>query len=117
LLAKSIRPILDRSNGISLRVPRIFDRLHFNFSYHVEHHIFLGPNSDYYPQVRALLAEHYSDRMDYILDGREAWRFLLATPRHYRDATTFTDARGQRTAACRLNAAMMPQAEEMTARP
>ena len=37
-------------NSVSLRVPKILDKLHFNFSYHTEHHIFPGMNSDFYPE-------------------------------------------------------------------
>jgi fatty acid desaturase len=75
------------ANTLSLRLPPILDLLHLNFSHHVEHHIFPGLNSGYYPQVRRLLQERHGVRYQ-LLDGREAWRLLLATPRHYRDATT-----------------------------
>ncbi|NJK99188.1 MAG: fatty acid desaturase [Spirulinaceae cyanobacterium SM2_1_0] len=93
-------------NSVSLHVPPLLDLLHCNFSYHAEHHIFPSLNSNYYPQVRALLAEHYPERMGYTLGARAAWRFLLTTPRHYQDATTFTDASGQLTAACQMNPVM-----------
>ncbi len=36
-------------NSLSIRVPRLFDLLHLNFSFHTEHHIFPGMNTDYYP--------------------------------------------------------------------
>ncbi|MBW4579247.1 MAG: fatty acid desaturase [Tildeniella nuda ZEHNDER 1965/U140] len=90
-------------NSVSLRVPKIVDRLHLNFSYHAEHHIFPSINSDYYPAVRELLQIYYPDRMHYILDAREAWRFLLATPRHYQDETTLTNWSGKASIACLLN--------------
>ncbi|WP_309236621.1 fatty acid desaturase [Microcoleus sp. FACHB-672] len=77
-------------NSLSIRVPKFFDWLHLNFSYHTEHHIFPGMNSDYYPQVRELLELHYPGRMN-ILDAGEAWQLLLQTPRHYKDDNTFTD--------------------------
>ena len=53
-------------NSVSLKVPAIFNCLHLNFSYHTEHHIFPGLNSDYYPQAQALLLEHYPDRFNLI---------------------------------------------------
>ncbi|MCL1475051.1 fatty acid desaturase family protein [Argonema antarcticum] len=82
-------------NSLSIRVPKIFDLLHLNFSYHTEHHIFPGINSDYYPLVQELLKIHYSDRFN-LLDAGEAWRLMLQTPRHYKDENTFTDWDGEK---------------------
>lgn len=90
-------------NSVSIQIPRIFDRLHLNFSYHAEHHIFPGMNSDYYPRVRELLQIHYPDRMRYVLDARDAWRFLLTTPRHYQDETTLTTWSGKTSMPCPLD--------------
>jgi fatty acid desaturase len=90
-------------NSVSIRVPKIFDLLHVNFSYHTEHHIFPGLNSDYYPMVRELLKIHYPERMNYILDAREAWRLLLNTPRHYKDEKTLTDWLGEKSVSCFIN--------------
>jgi fatty acid desaturase len=81
------------SNTLSLQLPPWLDRLHLHFSHHTEHHIFPGLNSNYYPQVRHLLQEHYGDRYQ-LLPGREAWRLLLSTPRHYRSANTVCTADG-----------------------
>ncbi|MBE9029792.1 fatty acid desaturase [filamentous cyanobacterium LEGE 11480] len=82
-------------NSVSLRVPKIFDTLHFNFSYHTEHHLFPGLNSDYYPMVQALLIQHYPEQFN-LLDAGQAWRLMLQTPRHYKDANTFTNWNGQK---------------------
>ncbi|MGL5035284.1 MAG: fatty acid desaturase family protein, partial [Microcystaceae cyanobacterium] len=71
-------------NSLSIGVPKFFDKLHLNFSYHTEHHIFPSLNSDYYPLVRELLEVHYPNRMN-LVDAGEAWRLLLTTPRHYQD--------------------------------
>jgi len=90
-------------NSVSIKIPRIFDQLHLNFSYHIEHHIFPGINSDYYPIVRELLQIHYPDRMHNILDGGEAWRLLLKTPRHYQDETTLTSWSGKTSVPCPLD--------------
>lgn len=82
-------------NSLSLRMPRWLDLLHLNFSHHTEHHIFPGLNSSYYPTVRRLLQAHHGDRYQ-LLSGRQAWQLLLATPRHYRTATTVCSADGGR---------------------
>lgn len=89
-------------NSISLRVPKILDKLHLNFSYHTEHHIFPGINSDYYPLVQELIQVHYPGRMN-LLDARDAWNLLMETPRHYKDENTFTDWSGRNTVTCPLN--------------
>ncbi|MEA5468834.1 fatty acid desaturase family protein [Spirulina sp. 06S082] len=89
-------------NSISLRVPKIFDVLHLNFSYHTEHHIFPGMNSDYYPMVQELLLTHYGDRFN-LLDVGKVWQLMLQTPRHYRDETTFTDWTGEKSVPCPLS--------------
>ncbi len=89
-------------NSLSIRVPKIFDILHLNFSYHTEHHIFPGINSDYYPMVQELLKVHYPERLN-LLDAGEAWHLLLQTPRHYKDENTFTDWSGEKTVPCPLH--------------
>jgi fatty acid desaturase len=59
----------------SIEVPRLFDRLHSNFSYHTEHHLFPGMNSDYYPLVSKVLEEQFPDRYHRIT-YRDAWTQL-----------------------------------------
>jgi fatty acid desaturase len=93
------------ANSISIKVPKLFDLLHLNFSYHAEHHIFPGLNSDYYPLVQNLIKTHYPERSHYILGAKEAWCLLLHTPRHYKNETTFTDWTGEASVPCRLNVA------------
>ncbi len=88
-------------NSVSLKMPKIFDTLHLNFSYHTEHHLFPSLNSDYYPLVRELLEIHYPGRMN-LLSPEDAWRFLLTTPRHYQDETTLTDYAGKVSVPCPL---------------
>ena len=78
-------------NSISIKIPKFFDILHLNFSYHTEHHIFPSLNSDYYPMVRELLKIHFPERMGYLMTAQEAWHLLMTTPRLYKDETTFTD--------------------------
>ena len=86
-------------NSLSIRVPKIFDVLHINFSYHTEHHIFPGMNPSYYPMVQELLLIHYSDQFN-LMDADKAWKLMLETPRHYLDETTFTDWSGTRLVPC-----------------
>lgn len=88
-------------NSLSVRVPRIFDCLHLNFSYHTEHHVFPGMNSDYYPLVQKLLQEKYPDRFNLLPMG-EAWQLLLQTSRHYKDDQTLTDWSGEKLMPCPL---------------
>jgi fatty acid desaturase len=88
-------------NSASLRVPKIFDLLHFNFSHHTEHHIFPSINSNYYPLVQELLQIHYPDQMN-LIDAGEAWRLLMETPRHYQDQVTFTDSSGTMAVNCSI---------------
>ena len=88
-------------NSASLRVPKIIDLLHFNFSHHTEHHIFPSINSNYYPMVQELLQIHYPDRMN-LIDAGEAWRLLMETPRHYQDQVTFTDSSGTMAVNCSI---------------
>ena len=40
------------ANCLSVTVPRWVDVLHFNFSYHTEHHLFPAMSSKYYPLVK-----------------------------------------------------------------
>jgi fatty acid desaturase len=89
-------------NSVSIRVPKLFDQLHLNFSYHTEHHIFPGMNSDYYPIVQELLKTHYPERFN-LLDAGEAWRLLRETPRYYKNETTLTDSSGEKSVTCPLN--------------
>jgi len=86
-------------NTISIRVPKIFDVLHVNFSYHTEHHIFPGMNPDYYPMVQELLLTHYPERFN-LMDADNVWKLMLQTPRHYLDETTFTDWSGKKIVPC-----------------
>lgn len=93
-------------NSISMKLPRILDALHLNFSYHAEHHVFPGLNSDYYPMARELLAQFYGDRMGYLVTGAEVWKMLLATPRQYLNTITLVNESGEKQAPCHLADAM-----------
>ncbi|MEO8627402.1 MAG: fatty acid desaturase [Betaproteobacteria bacterium] len=55
-------PVDPLATTTSLQVPKLFDWMHHHFSHHTEHHLFPQMSSDYYPLVRAILHERYSDR-------------------------------------------------------
>jgi fatty acid desaturase len=94
-------------NSLSLRVPKIFDLLHLNFSFHTEHHIFPGLNSDFYPKVQELLLGLHPDRYN-LLDAGKAWELMLATPRHHMDNTTFVTSSGSVSMRCPLTIEKLP---------
>ena len=89
-------------NSVSLKLPKLFDLLHLNFSYHTEHHIFPGINSDYYPVVQNLLKIHYPERYN-LLSFNHAWQLLMQTPRHYKNENTLADWSGEQAVTCPFN--------------
>ena len=86
-------------NSLSIRVPKLFDVLHLNFSHHTEHHIFPGINSDYAPMVQELLQTYYPERFN-LLNAGKAWELMMQTPRHYKNDHTFTDWSGNKFVTC-----------------
>ncbi len=75
-------------NSTSIKVPAFLDVLHFNFSYHAEHHIFPGLNSDYYPLAQKLIHLHYPEQANYVVDVQTAWEKLLEAPQNCRNTNT-----------------------------
>jgi fatty acid desaturase len=66
------------------------DRLHLNFSHHVEHHLFPTMPAKHAPRLRTWLRVNFGDR--YVSPAH--WRAVVAlyrTPRVYRDAKTLVD--------------------------
>lgn len=59
----------------TVQVPSILNKLHFNFAYHTEHHLFPSLNSKFYPELSAILKEKYPDRYNY-LPIAAAWNKL-----------------------------------------
>ena len=77
-------------NSMSVTTLGIVDRLHFNFSHHVEHHLFPKMSAKHAPRVRAWLQEHEAQR--YVSPAHwKAVAYLYRTPRVYLDATTLVD--------------------------
>lgn len=78
------------ANSLTVTVPKWVDVIHFNFSYHVEHHIFPGVNPKYYPLVKQHIKAMWPDRYFEM----PFWRAMLAlfsTPRVYYERTQFID--------------------------
>lgn len=83
-----LKPIGDHSDILaattSVIVPELCNKLHSNFSYHTEHHLFPTMNPRFYPLVRKLLKQHFSGRY-HCVPMAEAWSNLwqnaIASPR------------------------------------
>lgn len=69
-------------NSLSLRVPKVFDFLHFNFSHHTEHHLFPGVSSEYYPLIKKVLKERFGEKYNEMTHFKALFT-LWKTPRVY----------------------------------
>lgn len=78
-----LTPINDPlANSLTVTVPKWVDALHFNFSYHAEHHLFPGINPKYYPLVKTHIKRMWPERYHEM----PLWKALIAlwkTPRIY----------------------------------
>ncbi|MDZ5473727.1 acyl-CoA desaturase [Bacillus sp. 31A1R] len=70
------------ANSLSVTVPKFIDVLHFNFSYHTEHHIFPGMNPKFYPMVKKKILEMWPERY-HEMPMEKAMIALFITPRVY----------------------------------
>lgn len=70
------------ANSLSVTVPKWVDVLHFNFSYHTEHHIFSTMSPKYYPLVKKHIKEMWPERYHEMPMGK-ALIALWKTPRVY----------------------------------
>lgn len=61
-----LKPVGDGDDALgastSVTVPAPMNKLHVNFAYHTEHHLFPNMNSDYYPLVGELIRKHFPER-------------------------------------------------------
>lgn len=79
-------------NTMSVETFPLFDRLHFYFSHHVEHHMFPRVSSKFYPELRVWLKREVPDR--YVCPSHlTALSYLFRTPRVYLDSKTLIDPR------------------------
>jgi fatty acid desaturase len=78
------------STTISVNTLKIFDILHFNFSHHVEHHLFPNVPGSSYPAIRQCLRRLVGDRY---MSPPHWWAFLVVyrTPRIYENAQTLIE--------------------------
>jgi fatty acid desaturase len=77
-------------NSMSVNTLPVIDRLHFNFSHHVEHHLFPNMSAKHAPRVRAWLKANEGER--YVSPAHwMAFLYLYKTPRVYLDSTTLVD--------------------------
>jgi fatty acid desaturase len=79
-------------NSLSVRSARWIERLHLNFGYHVEHHIFPTLSARHAPLVRAALREQYGDRYLSLPHSR-ALQLLYTRPKVHACHDTLVDPR------------------------
>lgn len=77
-------------NSMSLKSLPIFDRLHFNFSHHVEHHLFPKLPMNKAPRLRQWFLENMPERYVYPTHST-AIKYLYKTPKVYADSLTLID--------------------------
>lgn len=90
----NLNPMVDvndpLANSLTVTVPWILDKIHFNFSYHVEHHVFPGMNPKYYPLVKKQLKKMWPERYNEMAFWR-AILLLFRTPRVYYKRSNLID--------------------------
>ncbi|WP_280770299.1 fatty acid desaturase family protein [Salipaludibacillus daqingensis] len=80
------------ANSLSVTVPKWVNVLHFNFSFHTEHHIFPSMSSKYYPLVK----EHIKNNWPHLyheMPMSSALKALWKTPRIYYKGKELIDPR------------------------
>lgn len=82
--------------SLTVTVPRWVDVLHFNFSYHTEHHLFPAMNPRWAPLVKAELLRLFPERYHSMSMAR-AMLTLWRTPRIYHERTSLVDPHRNRT--------------------
>ncbi|OEH93363.1 fatty acid desaturase family protein [Bacillus solimangrovi] len=94
-----LNPLVDvndpLANSLTVTVPKWVDVLHFNFSYHTEHHLFPGMNPKYYPLVKEKVMEMWPDRY-HQMSLSMAMNALWKTPRIYYKQNDLIDPNEQR---------------------
>ncbi|HZG16015.1 MAG TPA: acyl-CoA desaturase [Candidatus Bathyarchaeia archaeon] len=83
-------------NTLSVTVPKWVDILHFNFSYHTEHHIFPGISSKYYPLVKEQVKKMWPEIYHELPFGK-ALLVIFKTPRVYNGKTELFDPHQEKT--------------------
>ena len=78
------------ANSLTVTVPKWMDILHFNFSYHTEHHLFPGINPKYYGLVKKEILRLYPERY-HEMPLIDALKLLWSTPRIYYNGDKLID--------------------------
>lgn len=84
------------ANSLTVTVPKWVDAIHFNFSYHTEHHLFPGMNPKYYPIVKKYIKKKWPERY-HEMPLTKAMVALWKTPRLYYKNKKFIDPYNERT--------------------
>jgi fatty acid desaturase len=89
-----LNPLVDvndpLANCLTVTVPKWVDVLHFNFSYHTEHHLFPAMNPKHYPLVKEQILKQWPERYFQMSFGK-ALISLWKTPRVYQENTNLVD--------------------------
>jgi len=80
------------ATSLSVTVPNWVNVLHFNFSYHTEHHIFPGISSKYYPLVKQHIKKMWPNQY-HEMPMSQALKALWKTPRIYYNNNELIDPR------------------------
>ncbi|PYZ92293.1 acyl-CoA desaturase [Salipaludibacillus keqinensis] len=78
------------ANSLSVTVPKWINVLHFNFSYHTEHHLFPSMSSKYYPLVKEQIKKKWPD-LYHEMPMTSALKALWNTPRIYYNGNELID--------------------------
>jgi fatty acid desaturase len=78
------------ANALSVRNPRWLEALHFQFGYHVEHHVFPTVSGRYAPLVRDALVRLYGERY-LTLPHTRALRLIYTRPKLHHTHDTLID--------------------------
>jgi fatty acid desaturase len=84
------------ANTLSVTAPGWLERLHLQFGYHVEHHLFPTMSGRHAPAVHAVLVQRYGDRYLRMPHGR-ALHLLYARPKVHATHDTLVDPRSGAT--------------------
>ncbi|MCT8139443.1 acyl-CoA desaturase [Anaerobacillus sp. CMMVII] len=92
-----LNPLVDvndpLANSLTVTVPKWLDILHFNFSYHTEHHLFPAMNPKFYPLVKEQILARWPERYHQMSLAR-ALITLWKTPRVYHEKRNLIDPHG-----------------------
>jgi fatty acid desaturase len=87
----ALMPVNDPlANSLTVTVPKIVNLMHFNFSYHAEHHLYPSMNPKYYPLVQEQIKKMWPERYFEMPFGR-ALIALWKTPRTYHNNNDLVD--------------------------